>query len=94
MTQKKNTTITLDTSLKHGDKNIDTVTLRKPNTGELRGTKLSDVLMMDVSAMIKIIPRVSEPALTEADLASMDPADFTELALGVVGFLERKNDSR
>ena len=94
MTQKKHTSITLDSPLKHGDKKIDSVTLRKPNTGELRGTKLSDVLMMDVSAMIKIIPRVSEPALTEADLATMDPADFTELALGVVGFLERKSDSQ
>jgi hypothetical protein len=94
MTQKKQPGITLDTPIKHGDKTIDTINLRKPNAGELRGTKLSDVLMMDVSAMIKIIPRVSEPALTEDDLANMDPADFTELALGVVGFLERKNDSR
>lgn len=94
MTQKKQPGITLDTPIKRGEKKIEVVELRKPRSGELRGTKLSDVLMMDVSAMIKIIPRVSEPALTEDELATMDPADFTELALGVVGFLERKNDSR
>jgi len=72
---------------KDGEKKITAITLRKPKAGELRGTRLADVLTMDVDAMIAIIPRISEPFITEADLVNLDPADLTALSLEVMGFL-------
>jgi hypothetical protein len=80
-------TIPLDTPLFRGDTNITEVTLRKPTAGELRGTSLTELLQMDVGTLIKVIPRVSSPTLTEAEVAAMDPADLTQLGGTVASFL-------
>lgn len=80
-------TITLDTPIKRGDNDIATIALRKPASGELRGVTLTDLLQMDVAALSKVVPRISEPSLTEADLARMDPADLVQIGGVVAGFL-------
>lgn len=85
--------ITPNQPITRGEKVIKTVTLNKPTTGALRGMKLADVLQMDVDAITRLLPRISEPALTEADVATLDPADFTSLALEVVGFLTGERPS-
>lgn len=82
-----NKSITLDTPIKRGDNDITTITLRKPASGELRGVTLTDLLQMDVAAISKVVPRISEPSLTEADLARMDPADLVQIGGVVAGFL-------
>lgn len=80
-------TITLDTPIKRGDKDIAEIALRKPSAGELRGVTLTDLLQMDVVALTKVLPRISEPALTEVEVARMDPADLVQLGGAVAGFL-------
>lgn len=80
-------TITLDTPLKRGETEITEVTLRKPASGELRGLEIHDLLRMDVTANIKLLPRITTPTLTEAEVAALDPADLTQLASEVTGFL-------
>lgn len=92
MTKKKNVfvEVSLSEPLTRDDKTISTITLRKPNTGELRGTKLLDVMQMDVAALTTIIPRISEPAITEADIAIMDIADITAMGLEVTAFLGKE----
>lgn len=80
-------TITLETPIPRGDGKITEVSLRKPASGELRGLNLTELLQMDVSAHIKLLPRISNPTLTEADAAALDPADLTSLASEVVSFL-------
>lgn len=82
-----NKPITLDTPIKRGDNDIDTIVLRKPSAGELRGVTLTDLLQMDVAALTKVIPRISDPALTEAEVARMDPADLVQIGGTVAGFL-------
>jgi len=84
-------TITLQTPLTRGETEIKEVTLRKPGTGEMRGLALSDLLQMNVNALHKVLPRISSPMLTEADVANMDIADFTEMASEVAGFLLKKS---
>lgn len=84
-----NTTITLDTPIKQGETEITTVTLRRPHAGELRGLSVSDLLQMDVSANIKLLPRISE--LAEHQVAALDPADLTQLASAVAGFFLPKS---
>lgn len=83
-------TITLDTPIKRGDTLIDSLTLRKPGAGELRGCAISDLARMDVATLVRVIPRISTPSLTEHEVSSMDLADLTELASEVAGFLLKK----
>ncbi|MCG9005138.1 phage tail assembly protein [Laribacter hongkongensis] len=83
-------TITLDTPIKRGDTLIDSLTLRKPGAGELRGCAISDLARMDVATLVRVIPRISTPSLTEHEVSGMDLADLTELASEVAGFLLKK----
>jgi hypothetical protein len=97
MTSKKDdrTTITFETPVPRGNKTLPEVQLRKPAAGELRGLSLTDVLQLDVTAMHKLLPRITAPALTEQDVAQLDPVDLVALSVGVAGFFTPKaaNDS-
>lgn len=73
-------------AIKRGETEITEVSLRKPDVGALRGLKLGDILMMDVSTLSALLPRLTEPALLPAEIATMDPADFMTLAGTVVSF--------
>ncbi|AOJ20401.1 MULTISPECIES: phage tail assembly protein [Burkholderia cepacia complex] len=83
-------THTLDTPLVRGTQTITSITLRKPKSGELRGVSLSDLVSLDVVALSKVLPRISSPMLTEADVASIDPADLVQLGGIFAGFLMPK----
>lgn len=80
-------TITLDTPIVRGDTSIASVAVRKPGPGELRGLTLKDVGEIQFDAMIRLLPRITSPALTEAEISIMDLADFTALATEVAYFL-------
>lgn len=79
--------ITLDTPIKRGDDTITSVEVRKPVSGELRGCNLTDLLQMDVVALTKVLPRITNPTLTEQEVARMDPADMLQMGTEVSGFL-------
>lgn len=80
-------TITLDTPIPRGDTAITTIELRKPAAGELRGCSLTDLLQMDVAALVRVLPRITTPTLTEQDITRMDPADLLQLGTEMSGFL-------
>lgn len=83
--------ITLDTPLQRGKETITTVTLRKPQSGSLRGTRLQALMDMDVNAMMVVLPRISVPALQPHEINEMDPADLLSLSVEVVTFLLPKS---
>ena len=83
----KPNTITLDQPIKRGESEITAIELRKPMSGELRGLNLTDLLQMDVTALQRVLPRISSPTLTEAEVAALDPADLLQLGSTVAGFL-------
>lgn len=85
-------TITLDSPIKRGEQPITEITLRRPDSGALRGTALTDVLNMDVSALTTVLPRITTPALTQQDVKRMDPADLLAIGQEVTGFLLKKAD--
>lgn len=71
-----------------GATRIPAVTLRRPKPGALRGTTITDLLQMEVGAIAKVVARISDPPLTEAEVLGMeDVGDFTELATTVSAFL-------
>lgn len=84
-------TVVLDTPIRRGTTTIDSITLRKPNSGELRGVSLSELLQLDVNSLIKVLPRISTPSLTSIEVTSMDPADLVALSLKITGFLLQKS---
>ncbi len=85
-------TVDLDTPVVRGNQIIQTVTLRKPKAGALRGLSIVALSQLDVNALQKLLPRISTPTLTEADVANMEPEDLVALGVKVAGFLLQKED--
>ncbi|AGN83638.1 phage tail assembly protein [Enterobacter sp. R4-368] len=79
--------ITLENPVKRGEQVIDQITLMKPNAGTLRGVSLASVANSDVDALIKVLPRVTAPSLTEQEVAALELPDLVALAGKVIGFL-------
>ncbi|WP_068634895.1 phage tail assembly protein [Thauera butanivorans] len=90
MNTPKTETVQLDTPIQRGEQNITEVALRKPNAGELRGVALTALLAMDVESLVTVVPRISTPTLTTADVRGMDPADLVQIGGAVAGFLLQK----
>lgn len=84
-------TVILDTPIRRGTTTINSITLRKPNAGELRGVSLAELLQIDVNSLVKVVPRISNPTLTAVEVTSMDPADLFALGTKVCGFLLQKS---
>ena len=85
-----NVTVSLDTPIQRDGEKIETITLRKPMAGELRGLSMADVLNLDVDSITKLVPRISNPILTEQEVRNMDPADLVEAGKEIAGFLLQK----
>lgn len=83
-------TVALDTPVVRGEQTIAEIALRKPSAGELRGVNLADVLQMQTDALIKLIPRLSQPSLTDHEARQMDPADLVQCGSEIAGFLLSK----
>ncbi|ELO1553962.1 phage tail assembly protein [Aeromonas hydrophila] len=86
----ENKTVTLDQAIQRGDTTITEIQLRKPKAGEMRGLNMTDVVQMDVNALTKLLPRITTPILTEAEISNMDPADLMQLGSEVSTFLVPK----
>jgi len=90
MNEPTTETVPLDTPIKRGEQTITEITLRKPAAGELRGVALTALLQMDVDALTAVVPRISTPTLTAAEVRAMDPADLVQIGGAVAGFLLQK----
>lgn len=84
-------TVVLDSPIRRGVTTIDSITLRKPSSGELRGVSLVELLQMDVASLIKVVPRISSPTLTAIEVSGMDPADLLAISSKISGFLLQKS---
>lgn len=87
MSKPQTETVQLDTPIQRGEQTISEIQLRKPMSGELRGVALTELLQMDVAALTRVLPRISQPALTEPEVAKLDPADLVQLGGVVSSFL-------
>ena len=84
------TRVTLSEPILRGEQKIETLNLRKPKAGELRGLSLADVITSDITALLTLIPRISEPSLTSVDVDALDPADLVEIGGAIRGFFMTK----
>ncbi|WP_157946781.1 phage tail assembly protein [Thalassobius sp. I31.1] len=83
-------TVTLNDPVTVDGNPVSEITLRKPTSGELRGLSLVDILRMETTAMLNLLPRITQPPLNAAQLGALDPADFTDLAGKTVLFFAKK----
>lgn len=91
MSVTKLNSVTLTKPVQIDGQTVTEITLRKPSTGELRGLSMVDILRMDVSAMMNLLPRITQPPLSVAQVSSeIDLEDFTELASKTVLFFAKK----
>lgn len=89
--EKNQITITLDEPITRGTTAVTEIVVRKPNSGALRGVRLAALMEMDVDSAILVLPRVTAPALTKAELLMMAPADMVNLTKELVLFLLPKS---
>lgn len=80
--------ITLAEAIARGKEKITSITLRRPGSGELRGLKLADLVQGDVNAVIRLVPRISQPSLVEQEVAALDAYDLTRCADEIAVFLQ------
>lgn len=79
--------VELDTPIMRGTTRIDTITVRKPYTSDLRGLKSPEIIQGDVDAAIKLLPRITEPMLTPLEVANLEPEDLLSFQNVVASFL-------
>lgn len=70
--------------IKRGDQVIDTITIRKPGTGELRGINMQDVIDLNTDTLNRLKSRITIPAIVE-DLDISDLVSFGALVLSFLG---------
>lgn len=85
-------TITLDTPLQRGEQTIETLTLRKPVAGELRGIALADLLRLDIGALQAVLPRITSPTLTPHDVGQLELPDLAAVGSEIVGFFMTRKE--
>jgi hypothetical protein len=79
-------TITLADPIRRGEQVIEKIALRKPRGGELRGLTLQELINTDIGAILKVVPRISDPVLTPHECDNLDPADLAEIGGTIRGF--------
>lgn len=94
MADVKLETVKLLQPIERGETTIDEITVRKPTAGELRGLNIVDIMRMDVDGMFKLLPRITNPVLSEGELSAMNADDFAELAGTATLFFSQENASK
>ncbi|MCH8686454.1 phage tail assembly protein [Pedomonas mirosovicensis] len=80
-------TVTLDRPLVRGEQTLETIQVRRPKAGELRGLNLRSLSELDYAALETLLPRITTPMLTKQDVAELDPSDLMQMGTEVVDFL-------
>lgn len=83
-------TVQLEQPIQFGGTTITEITIRKPNVKALSGVSLQAIYQHDVNALVKVLPRVTTPALTSQQVMDLDPVDFATLGGHLVTFLYPK----
>lgn len=87
MSNAKDNKVTLETTIKRGDKELTEIEVLKPNSGALRGASLRGLLDFQADDIITVVPRVTVPALTPQEAQMLDPVDLVQFGGKIAGFL-------
>lgn len=87
ITAPKLAEVTLDSPIVRAAGNIEKLSIRKPQAGELRGLSLVEVSQLNVDALTKLLPRLCIPQITEVEVRQMDLADLLQCGAEIGNFL-------
>lgn len=91
--KQDNNTVTLEKPITRGNTTITEVNVLRPkNSQAFAGVSITDLVNMDVNALQRVLPRVTEPKLTNHEVKELDPADTFALGVQVAGFFIKKKD--
>lgn len=79
--------IVLETPIARDGGDLTELRLRRPKAGELRGISHARLSISDVDEVLRLLPRITLPPITDAEAAELDPADFTEICGEIADFL-------
>lgn len=79
--------IKLHRPIVRGEHTITHLQLREPSAGELRGLSLAELLQMQTTALVTLLPRVTEPPITKPEASALSAPDLINLGGEVLGFL-------
>lgn len=85
-------TVQFDYGFKRGETTIKEVMIRKPKTRALRGLTLSDLLQLDVDAIAKLTPRITQPSMSSNDVYELEPVDLTKIGKEIISFFVKTTD--
>jgi len=85
-------TVDLEEPITRGEEKIAKLQLRRPDSGSLRGLSLAELIKMDTSAVLKLLPRISTPSLVDAEVEQLDPADIFACAVEVSSFFMTRRE--
>lgn len=83
---KKFETVDLEEPIVRGETSFPTLTLRKPSAGELRKLSLKDLINSDIDAILELLPRISDPILTDHEVNNISPGDLAQVGGVIRGF--------
>lgn len=84
-------TVELETPIVMGEAKITAITVRKPNVQALSGVSIQQLYNYETDALVKVLPRVTTPALSAHQVKALDVVDLIQLGGEVVNFLYPKS---
>lgn len=87
-------TFTLAAPILRGEIAIDALTIRKPSAGQLRGLSLQNLLALDISEILNVVPRITMPPITGAEADMLDPSDVAEIGGAIRDFFMTQGERK
>lgn len=79
--------VTLSRPIERGEQKIGIVGVRRPGAPEMRGLSLYDLVKMECTALVVLLPRITVPPLTAAEVALLPAPDLFAFGTEVSDFL-------
>lgn len=86
--------ITLAEPIVRGETTITEIVLRKPKAGELRGLSMQELMRSEVSAIIRLVPRIAMPSVIEAEVENFEAEDLAACGGAILDFFLTEGDRK
>ena len=83
--------VTLEYPINIGSQEVSEVTINKPNVAALRGISLRALVDLDADTILKVIPRVSEPFISQEHAVQLQMQDMLNIGMAITSFLLPKS---
>lgn len=86
-------TVSLEEPIIRGEQKIESLGLRRPRSGELRGLSMIDIVQLKIDAVHELLPRITMPPLTNSEVLNLSPSDLFKVSSEIASFFIPKDQS-